>query len=160
MILKLYDVFIVGSQDFGCMKFLGFDLDQDQHGISLGLKEYIETIKPISLLSDNKRSKQDLLSKTEYSDFRHLLGQINWCASQIRLDIAFDNCFLSNCSAKPTVNDLLYANKVVKKLKSIDLNLTFVPFKSMDNLCILCYGDSSYANLPSGSSRGCCCVTS
>ena len=97
VILKLYDVFIVGSQDFGCMKFLGFDLDQDQRGISLGLKDYIETITPISLPSDSNRSKQDLLSKTEYSDFRHLLGQINWCASQIRLDIAFDNCFLSNC---------------------------------------------------------------
>ena len=97
VILKLHDVFIVGSQDFGCMKCLGFDLDQDQRGISLGLKDYIETITPISLPTDSNRSKQDLLSKTEYSDFRHLLGQINWCASQIRLDIAFDNCFLSNC---------------------------------------------------------------
>ena len=42
----------------------------------------------------------------------------------------------------------------MKKLKSIDLTLRFVPFESMDNLCILCYGDSSFANLPSGSSQG------
>ena len=154
VILKLYSVFIVGSEDFGCMKFLGFDLDQNRLGISLGLKDYIETMKPISLSSDKFSSKQSPLTKSQYVDFRHLLGQINWCASQIRLDVAFDNCYLSNRSAEPCVNDLLYANKVVKKLKSVDLILNFVPFDSMDDLCILCYGDASFANLPSGSSQG------
>ena len=96
MISKLYDVFIVGSEDFGCMKFLGFELNQNQHGLSLGLKDYIETIEKIDISSDRACCKKDLLTKVEYTKFRHLLGQINWCTSQIRLDVSFDNCYLQN----------------------------------------------------------------
>ena len=154
VIKKLFDIFIVGSAETKCMKFLGYDLEQNQMSISLSLKQYVDSIAPITISSDRAKLKEALLSKEEYADFRHILGQVNWCASQVRLDIAFDNCFLSNSSSKPYIRDLLYANKTIKKLKSVDLELNFRKLVDVENLCIVCYSDASFGNLPSGASQG------
>ena len=72
----------------------------------------------------------------------------------MRLDIAFDNCCLSNSSANPFVRDLLYANKTIKKLKGVNFELHFKQLNDLNNVTILCYGDASFGNLPSGGSQG------
>ena len=154
VIKKLFEVFVVGCAETKCMRFLGYDLVQNETNISLSLKQYVDSVVPISVSSERAKLKEAVLSKEEYADFRHILGQINWCASQVRLDIAFDNCFLSNSSCKPYIRDLLYANKTIKKLKSQGFELDFRKLKNVENLCIICYADASFGNLPSGSSQG------
>lgn len=154
VIAQLYQVFVVGSEDFGCMRFLGFDLKQSDSGITMNLNDYIAELKPIDLSSERSSCKTNMLNNDEYASFRRLLGQINWCSSQIRLDIAFDNCFLSNSSAKPLIRDLLLANKVIKKMKASDMELIFTSLDRENRLFLLCFGDASFANLPSGSSQG------
>ena len=103
VIKKLFEVFVVGSEAKQSMKFLGYNLVQNKGCVSVSLKQYVDLINPVKVSSDRAKLKEASLSNEEYSDFRHVLGQINWCAGQVRLDIAFDNCFLSNSSSKPCI---------------------------------------------------------
>ena len=82
-----------------------------------------------------------------------LIGQLNWVASLSRPDIPYDVCELSTSLKHATVKNILDANKVVKKLKSDSLVLKF-PSINEENVKIVVYSDSSFGNLPDGSSQG------
>ena len=66
----------------------------------------------------------------------------------MRLDISFENCQLGNC-AKPTVKDLIRANKAVSKLKSNELCVVFDSFADLGNISVVCFSDASFGNLVS-----------
>ena len=146
-------VFIIGLEEVQNLKYLGLNVDQQDHGsISVSLYDYTQSIQPvqISKVSDKDR----LLDSNEYSVYRKLIGQLNWCATQTRVDICFDNCMLGNASAKPKWNDMLYAIKTLRKVKSQDMRLKFSMLNNLNTCKIVCYGDASYANLASGASQG------
>ena len=82
-----------------------------------------------------------------------MIGQINWCSTQVRLDTSFMNCQLSNASKKPCISDLLNANKTVRVLKSVEMCVKFSPLDG-DNVFLIVFTDASFANLPSGGSQG------
>ena len=75
-------------------------------------------------------------------------------ASQSRPDIAYDVCELSTALKHATVKNILDAiNKVIEKLKSDSLVLKFQCINE-ENVKFLVYSDSSFGNLPDGSSQG------
>ena len=82
-----------------------------------------------------------------------LIGRLNWVASLSRPDIPYDVCELSTSLKHATVKNILDANKVVKKLKSDSLVLKFQSINE-ENVKIVVYSDSSFGNLPDGSSQG------
>ena len=152
VIAKLYDLFLIGQTESIGMKYLGIDVVQNNSALSMSMDEYIEGIAPVSINSSSCTDKHKLLSDSENREFRHLIGQINWCATQVRLDICFVNCQLSNAS-KPTLNDMLIANKPVKHLRSTSLSVVFSPLQG-DQMTIAVFSDASFGNLPSGGSQG------
>lgn len=152
VVSKLYNLFVVGVSESSSMKYLGIDVKQTDLGIHMSMDEYIETIIPVAIDSFRRDEKHMALSLSEVDEFRHLTGQINWCATQVRLDVCFTNCQLSNAS-KPTVNHLLIANKSVKNLKSTSLSIRLSPLQG-DDLSICVFSDASFGNLPSGGSQG------
>ena len=81
-----------------------------------------------------------------------LIGQLNWVASQSRPEIAYDVCELSTSLKHATVKNILDTNKVVKKLKSDSLVLKFQCINE-ENVKLLVHSDSSFGNLPDGSSQ-------
>ena len=46
-------------------------------------------------------------------NFRALIGQFNWLATQTRLDILFECCNLLGKIKSPTIDDAKRANKLV-----------------------------------------------
>ena len=46
-----------------------------------------------------------------------LIGQFNWIAGQTRPDISFDACVISTVISSAKIEDLLTANKLIKKVK-------------------------------------------
>ena len=84
---------------------------------------------------------------------RQLSGQINWAVSQVRPDCAFNGCFVSTSTKNSTINDLVYANKTVKKIKSIDVPLVFSHLGDVSKAKILCFSDASFNNLRDGGSQ-------
>lgn len=152
VISKLHELFVVGLVESSGMKYLGIDINQQENTIYMSMDEYIETVVPVELESSRCMEKECLLSTSENRDFRHLIGQINWCATQVRMDICFSNCQLSNAS-KPTIFDMLNANKVTKQLKSCSLSIVFSSL-NCEGLALCVFTDASFGNLPSGGSQG------
>ena len=98
--------------------------------------------------------KNSPLTYEELKDYRILIGQLGWVAGQRRKDLSFDVCDLSSKVKHATVNDLLRANKVLKKAKSECVTLCFGDFEKLENCKIVAYNDSSFGNLADGGSQG------
>ena len=100
----------------------------------------------------NQKDKSKPLNKFEQSQFRAICGQLNWVASQSRLDLSFGVCCLGTSLTKATIDDLFHANKTVQKCKQRSVCLKFPQLQKPFHLVVLC--DASYANLKDGSSQG------
>ena len=58
-------------------------------------------------------AKSSELSDSERKEFRSLIGQSSWIATQTRPDIAFDVCELSGHCRNATVADAVRLNKII-----------------------------------------------
>ena len=152
---QMKDIFSIGSETSTPMKFLGINLRQAEDGtITLNQEDYANDIECISI--ENRNDKTRVLEKDEQYLYRAVVGQLNWLCSQSRPDLAFDVCHLSTRLNSPTVREVAYANRVVKKAKNQSTPLKFTKLKAPMHL--LAYCDASYANLHDGSSQGGCII--
>ena len=76
---------------------------------------------------DNLRKKQldEPVTEEERSDFRSVVGALQWLTTQTRPDLAFPVNQLQKRINKLTVRDLLEANKAVRVAKQNELGLKF-----------------------------------
>ena len=61
---------------------------------------------------------------------------------------------LSTIMAKPSVKNILIANKAVRKVQSSNVQVTFPRLGRVDRIKILTYSDATHVSLPSGASSG------
>ena len=151
IISKIKQTFVVGLEESKDMKYLGLEVKQNQSGIHLSMEDYIDSIDGVLHCDD--ANKERSLNAQEYQQFRQVVGQINWCATQVRVDVCFNNCQLSNASSSPSLKQLIVANKTVKDMKSTNLSIKFSVLHG-DHIKLLVFSDASFANLPSGGSQG------
>jgi hypothetical protein len=112
-------------------------------------------LEEVKLEGKDKRSRSDVLSEMEERDYRALVGQLNWIATQTRPDISFDVCELSSVFDKALVDNFVHANKAVKKAQSCSVVVQYPELCNQNHLTIECYSDASFGNLEdSGSQRG------
>ena len=147
VIKPLCDEIEIGQKSSTDINHLGLHISQYPTHIELDQVEYIEKVQPISLSRDRQCVKKEYCTENESYQFRQLVGKLNWVASQTRPDISFDVRSLSSVMRSPMINDILLANKVLRKLKEQPLKLKFPKFENLNDLQILCYADASLANL-------------
>ena len=150
---QIRSTFQIGLEESSNMKYLGLSISQIHQGISLSLESYTNGLTEIDTSGcgvDRKRT----LTHEEVSQFRHVVGQVNWVATQARPDVAFDNCVLGNSTSQTTVADLHRANKVIRKIRGQSVTLTFPSGLDLSTIHIVCFTDASFANLPDRGSQG------
>lgn len=147
---KIKTIFTVGSQETAPMKYLGMNIDESDDEISFSQDSYIDSSDEIDL--QDKKDKSRILNAKEQSSFRTICGQLNWISTQSRPDISFDVCQLSTKLNSATVQDVLQANKVLRKVKQSRVSLKYGRLCQPMKLVAHC--DASYANLKDGSSQG------
>ena len=104
--------------------------------------------------------KPDLCNQTLHWPRKKLINsglksdQILWVSRQSRPDTIFDACHLASSLKNATVNNILEANKVIKRFKSETVELKFQHLGDITKVQLLAFSDASLGNLPDGGSQG------
>ena len=151
IIKPLYNMFKIGTSHTRCFKYLGLELKTMPNAVTVSQLEYI---KGIEMMKIDKKIKTDPLNEDEKKELRMLIGQLNWVASQTRPDILFQCCELLTRIKNATVEDIKNVNKMILKLKTDNVLLSFRNLGMVDSAQIIAFHDASLANLNCGGSQG------
>ena len=156
IICRIQDNFTVGSEEEGVFKYIGLDITSESIGkeTSIDQIKYCASLQPMKLSRARINNKLSELTNSEKSEFRSVIGQLNWVATQTRPDIAFDVCELSGRVKNAKIADIMKLNKVVARVTTDCVKIKVPKFDMLENCYLDCYCDSSYANLPGGGSQG------
>ena len=91
-----------------------------------------------------------MLTPEELKGYRKIVGCLNWVATVSRPDLCFDVVILSTHFKDAKVENLIAANKAVRKLQVYDMVVLYPRLVVDDHLRILLYTDSAYKNLSDG----------
>ena len=154
VISKVRELFCIGNTESNSFKYIGLNVCSSNGRVSIDQHQYILTLAPIKISQERAVLKLSELSCMEKSEYRALLGQLNWISTNSRPDISFEVCELSVNLKKTTVSDILKLNKLVYRVKQDPLNIVFPKLQEIENCILECYSDASFANLPDGGSQG------
>ena len=107
IVSKIYTNFQIGSSEAGLFRYLGINIaSYSKQKSSIDQFDYGLSLKPMSISKARLNNKNSELTEKEKSDYRSIVGQLHWMATQTRPDIAFDACELSGSISKATVADV------------------------------------------------------
>lgn len=150
---KLTEEFIFGSSNQGAFVYIGISIVQNEdYSIDLNQNAYSKSLKPIPIPANV--SPEDSVPDHIQSEFRSLVGSINWLSTVSRPDISFSACQSSTKVSSAKYADILEINKIIRYLSYHDSVLKIPVFNSLSCLTLLAYSDAAYANLPDSHSQG------
>ena len=150
VISKLCTEFMVGQQSSEIFKYIGLEVKQDEKGITLSQNEYLKSIQPIQISPGRANQKADPCNEDEIKKYRSLVGQINWLSTQSRPDVSFDALELSCNMSNTKVENLIQANKCMKKMCMTESFMSFPNLGDLQKVKLITLSDASHANLPDG----------
>ena len=130
--------------------YVGFQISQDRNGITMDQNQYIKELTKESWKTFTKREKTDTLTSEEQTEYRGIIGSINWCVRNSRPDLAFEVTELSMKIKQATVGDWQKAVKCVKKLQSCESEIFYPRLDCIQNIQLEVFSDASFANLYDG----------
>ena len=153
VINTLYSTFKVGSTSDTCFTYIGLEVNQSDTKIELSMKKYIDNMSEMVLTSSGS-DKKAKLSQESVRYLKQVSGQINWAVTQCRPDLAYENCYIGNCTKSSCVGDIHVANKVIRQLKSRNVSLSFHCGTDFSTCYLVSFCDASFGSLPNGGSQG------
>ena len=144
---RLRERFLAGKVEGTAFRYVGFDVSQDEEGIIMDHSNYMAKLESGAIDPNRAINKSELLSVREQTEFRQLVGRINWAVQGSRPDLAFDMIELSTKLKQGTVADLIRAVKCIGKLKSGVSLVKFTPLGTYKEWKLVVYTDAAFANL-------------
>ena len=96
---KVIDVFrrefCIGSTASSTFKYIRLEVGSAAGGITVSQYNYADLLAPLRMGNGRSMAKSSELSDSQRKEFRSLIGQLSWIATQMRPDIVFDVCELS-----------------------------------------------------------------
>jgi transposase InsO family protein len=152
VITKVRKSFNIGKEESEVFKYLGLELAYMDECIVLNQDGYTNNLTVIDIERDKLCMKDLPLNDSEKEQLRSKIGQVLWVARQTRPDVMYDVCHLAANYKNATIQDLIDINKVIKKIGTSKITLTFQPLQGEVNLVV--FTDASFANLPDGATQG------
>ena len=150
----LKNSFVTSQEELRGFKYVGLNIEQRQVCIYVDQLMYTDELKEVDVSRESRMSKESPLTTEEAWRLRGLARQLNWTSSQTRPDMSFGACEVSVSIKDSTVNDLIVANKNIRKLKSEKVVLQYPNLGNIELCSIICFSDAAFANLKNGSSQG------
>ena len=151
--LRVESAFTIGKE-FACpLKFTGIEIiyDAKRTTFTLDQSKFIESIEFID--ESIFRNKNEILSEHELSEFRRLIGQLQWVASQTRPEISFYANSLAGGIKNADFDRVKSANKRLRMLKyTLNMKLSFPQLSGINNVIMELFFDASFQILPNGGS--------
>ena len=153
VISRIRSEFSIGKEDSHTFQYVGIDLVNEDEQIYIHQNDYADRLTPIQLSRERAMERNSQLTTSEVDLLRSKVGQLLWIAHQSRPDILFDACNLAASINNGKVQDILDANKVIRRLKSDGIPLKFQHLGD-GKLSLVVFSDASLGNLPDGGSQG------
>ena len=151
--------FRAGSQHSEHFKYVGYQIDQRSDGVIINQEKYIASAKIPDISPSRCLEKSDPLNDVEISQYRALVGMLNWIVQTTRPDLYFDLIDLSTKFQSSTVEDLIRVRKILIKVKCEKSEIFFPDLGSdFSAWRILAFTDASLGNLNSGTNSCGGCV--
>lgn len=154
VIPHLRSVFQVGREEHDSFCYVGMDFVTVKQTVQVHQENYIQHMQPIHLSPSRAVQQDSALCEDEKDQLRSKIGQILWVARQSRPDVLFDASNLASKLKNATVQTIHEANRIVCKLKSKKVMLTFQHLGNDHALKLVMFSDASFGNLPDGGSQG------
>jgi hypothetical protein len=142
--------FLAGKLEEKNFTYVGIEIVQNADGILLSQNDYIDSMSTVTITPERARQKSEPLTKEELTNYRSAVGSVNWVVQSTRPDVAFDMLMLSMKFQSGVVEDILYLNKVIKKVKLKDGFIKYPCIGSPSTWKLCLFSDASFANLPDG----------
>ena len=146
VIKPLINRFTAGKIKEKSFTYVGFQITQNNKGITMNQNNYIKDLSEDSWITP-KRNKNCTLTKEEQTEYRGMVGSINWCVRNSRPDLAFEVTELSMKMKEGTVGDFKRAKKCIKKLKTDTHAIYYPSIKTLKEIKLEVFSDASFANL-------------
>ena len=153
IITKLKKAFSFGPESSDMFTYIGINIIQNEHGISIDQNNYTDTLKLVPISSERLHNKCSPVDEVERKNFRTAVGQLNWVSGISHPDISFHTCVASTKTKTATINDIILVNKVIQQINNTPCCLLY-PKLDRNTLYLLTFTDASFNNLPNGGSQG------
>ncbi|KAK4327467.1 hypothetical protein Pmani_002131 [Petrolisthes manimaculis] len=150
VVAKIRSEFQVGQQCSGAFKYIGLQVTQDDDGITISQSQYLKNVKPVPINITRACNKLEDCNKTEQENLRSLVGQIGWMSTNTRPDVSYDVLNMSCVLNHPKVENVIQANKCLRRLEIVDSCLRFPHLGDLSNVKLIVFSDASHASLPDG----------
>ena len=142
----IFDFFKISKSEMGSCRYIGLDITNDEEGILLNQHAYSELVQAVEISTERRKSPESNLTEEEITEYRSLVGKMNWLSCNSRPDLKFDVFFYSQFSKQPTVKHLLELNNVAKRVHKSPTRIRF-PVLDTQKLRLILYTDASLGNL-------------
>ena len=147
------EIFNFGPEEMEAFTYIGIGLKQNSDfSVKMDQNSYIDSIQEIALSKERMKDRKSSLTPSEKTLYRSIVGQLYWVAGISRPGIGFAVCESSTKFIHATVGDIIYVNKIIRKVKN---SRCFIQFPKLDlnNMKLQLFTDASFNNLPNGSSQ-------
>ena len=140
--------FLAGRVEGGSFSYVGFKITQNDQGIFFDQSNYVKGVEVEPIDKDRLAQKGSELSGLERTSYRSIVGAINWIVLGTRPDMAFEMVELAVRANSATIEDVIRARKVLRRLQEFESCILFPCISNPWSLYV--FTDASLANLCDG----------
>ena len=120
VVKKLAEIFQMGKTEVKQFKYVGFEFDQKEEGITVSQNDYAKEVTSCDIKPDHAKQVDDDLTVEEKSLLRKVAGKLGWLGRGSRPDLSFAQVEMSTRFVNDKVKDLNQAAKAARKVKDSD----------------------------------------
>ena len=143
---KLREKLKVGEQESKRFKYIGVTVEQREKEISINQWAYVSSIREPEA---RRFTGNRVLSAKELTEYRSVVGQLNWVSLHSMPEISFNVSELSKAFKEGTTQDMRKLIKIVRKVKNIMGEIVMSELEE-ENLYWEAFADASFGNIEDG----------